>query len=170
MRKVILFIATSLDGYIAREDGGIDWLFADQDYGYKAFYAGIDTVLMGRKTYELSLSFGEYPYPGTEGYVLSRTRAGQSDAHVRYVSGELATFVRELKKRAGKDIWLVGGADVVHECMRHDLIDEFVISIHPIVLGAGIPLFRAPSPTRELVLEGCRTFDSGLAQLTYRRK
>jgi len=92
MRKLILFIATSLDGYIAGPNGEIDWLFTDQEYGYSEFYATIDTVVMGRKTYDLSLSFGEYPYPGTQAFVFSRTRDGERDDHATFISKECHAF------------------------------------------------------------------------------
>ncbi len=102
MRSVILFIATSLDGSIARTDGGIDWLFTDQDYGFREFFSCVDTVVMGRKTYEQSLTFGEYPYPGRTGYVFSRTRRGQQDEHVQFISGDPAEFIAEAQEKAGE--------------------------------------------------------------------
>ena len=169
MRKVILFIASSLDGYIAGPKGEIDWLFSDQDYGYAEFFAGVDTVVMGRLTYEVSLSFGEYPYPRREGFVFSRTKSGTRDANVSFVGEEPGPFVRKLKKRAGKKIWLVGGAGIIQSCMSHDVIDEYVISIHPVILGSSIPLFRGSMPTTPLKLQNTRTFETGLAQLTYVR-
>ncbi len=169
MRKVVLFIASSLDGYIATTSGGVDWLFTDQDYGYADFFAGVDTVLMGRRTYEQALSFGEYPYKGTQGFVFSRTRKVERDENVIFISGDLASFVEGLKSGTGKNIWLVGGSEVIQSFMSHDLIDEFVISVHPIILGDGIPLFRAPLPMRKLSFKHCRAFDTGLVQLTYIR-
>lgn len=168
MRKLILFIASSLDGYIAGPDGAMDWLFHDQDYGYTAFYAGIDTVIMGRKTDELSLSFGEHPYPGTSAYVFSRTPR-EPDAHARFVAGDVTGFVRGLKAERGRSIWLVGGGELVCECLAADLIDEFVGSVHPVVLGAGVPLFPTGCPRRELSLRSVERYSSGLVQLTYAR-
>jgi dihydrofolate reductase len=166
MRKLILFIGTSLDGYIAGPNGEIDWLFADQDYGYTDFYAGVDTVLMGRKTYDLSLSFGEYPYPGTQAFVFTRTPRAP-DAHASFVSQDIGAFVAALKRSTGKHIWLVGGGAIVAECLRHGLIDTFRLFVHPIVLGAGIPLFPLPLPRRALVLQRSREFASGLVELEY---
>jgi dihydrofolate reductase len=168
VRKLILFIAASLDGYIAGPNGEIDWLLHDHDYGYTAFYAGIDTVIMGRKTYELALRFGEYPYPGTSAYVFSRAPRAP-DAHARFVGGDVAGFVGELKSEPGRDIWLVGGGEIVRECLGADLIDEFVVSIHPLVLGAGVPLFPPGVPRRALRLAGVARYPSGLVQLTYAR-
>ena len=168
MRRVKLFIATSLDGYIARPDGGIDWLFGDADYGYREFYESIDTVVMGRKTYELSLSFGEYPYPRTAAYVFSRRRAGDRDEHAEFVGSPVGPFVRALCAQPGKDIWLVGGGELTREFLNEDLIDDYIVSVHPVVLGAGLALF--PSPARETRLRHVKTlsFASGLVQLHYR--
>jgi len=168
MRKLILYIATSLDGYIARSSGEFDWLFSDQDYGYTEFFAGVDTVLMGRKTYDQALGFGEYPYKGTRGVVFSRTPR-EPDANVTFVSSDLASFVSELKRGPGKDIWLVGGGQIVAECVRHDLIDDFRLFVHPIILGEGIPLFVPGLPERPLQFVRSQSFDSGLVEVSYRR-
>lgn len=167
MRRIKLFIASSLDGHIARPDGGIDWLFSDADYGYAAFYDSIDTVVMGRKTWDLSQSFGEYPYPGKAAVVFSRRRAGQRDSHARFVGDEIGPFMRALRAQPGKDIWLVGGGELVREFLAAELIDDFIVSIHPRVLGAGLPLF--PAPCRETRLRHVKTipFESGLVQLHY---
>ncbi len=170
MRRVILFIASSLDGYIARTSGAVDWLFTDQDYGYADFLAGVDTILMGRRTYEQVLSFGEYPYKGIQCFVFSRTHGGERDEHVTFISDNIESFVKGLKSGTEENIWLVGGSDVIQSFMSHDLIDEFIISVHPIILSDGIPLFRAPLPMRKLSFQKCRAFDTGLVQLTYTRQ
>jgi dihydrofolate reductase len=170
MRKVVLFIATSMDGFIARTNGGIDWLFSDADYGYKVFFDSIDTVVMGRKTYELSLSFGPpYVYQGKKSYVYSRDKAGSRDENAEYIAGNPEDLIGRLRAQAGRDIWLVGGAELVRDFLAKDLIDEFIISIHPIILGAGIPLF--PVQGRELSLQLIKSisFESGLVQLHYER-
>jgi dihydrofolate reductase len=170
MRKVILFIACSLDSYIAGPDGRIDWLFSDQDYGYREFFLCVDTVVMGRKTYEQSLSFGEYPYAGKEAYVFSRTRSGQQDEHAQFISSGPGELIAGLRSRPGKNIWLVGGSELIKDFVQKDLIDEYVISIHPIILGSGIPLFLAPLSTQKLIFRDSTTFDTGLVQLVYSRK
>jgi len=169
MRKVVLFIASSLDGFIARTSGEIDWLFNDMDYGYADFLSGIDTIIMGRRTYEQVLSFGEYPYKDIQGFVFSRTQKEKRDENVTFIPDDPASFVEGLKCRTGKTIWLVGGSQVIKSIMSRDLIDEFVISVHPIILGDGIPLFRAPLPVINLNFRQCRAFDTGLVQLTYVR-
>ena len=170
MGRIILFIASSLDGFIAGRSGEIDWLFTDQDYGYTEFFKTVGVVIMGRKTYDQALTFGEYPFKGKESFVFSRTRAGTADRNAKFISGDVAGFIDALKSREGKNIWLVGGAELIQEFLKHDLIDEFVISIHPIILGEGIPLFPVPNPRQELHLEQCKTFDTGLVQITYTRK
>jgi dihydrofolate reductase len=169
MRRVRYFVASSLDGYIARTDGSIGWLFHDADYGYAEFYASIDTVVMGRATYELALALGPYPFSGKKAYVFSQSRAGTRDGHAEFVAGDVPAFVAGLRAQPGRDIWLVGGAKLAREFLAADLIDEHIVSIHPVLLGAGIPLF--PVNGRETVLrfEGARTFPSGLVQLRYER-
>jgi len=169
MRDIILYIATSLDGYIARLDESVEWLFMDGDYGYEAFYASIDTVLLGRKTYAQILGFGDYPYPDKQNYVFTRSSDLPQAEGVEFVAADLASFVRDLKTQPGRNIWLVGGAEIVAELMKHDLVDEFVISVHPIVLGDGIPLFLTGLETVELEFVSVKTYESGLVQLTYRR-
>jgi len=169
MRKLILFIATSLDGYIAGPNGEIDWLFTNQDYGYSEFYATIDTVVMGRKTYEVSRSFGAYPYPETRAFVFSRTRDGERDDHATFVSGDISRFVKTLKFQPGRNIWLVGGGEIIRPLLQDDLIDEFRIFVHPIVLGTGVPLFPPPLSTKTLRLRDTHAFESGLVRLGYVR-
>jgi dihydrofolate reductase len=168
MRKLVLYIATSLDGYIAGPAGEIDWLFTDQDYGYAEFFAGVDAVVMGRKTYELTLSFGEYPYPGTRSFVFSRSEHA-ADANVTFISQDVGSFIANLKREAGKNIWLVGGGEIVRECLQHDLIDDFRIFIHPLVLGAGIPLFPNGVARRALRFVHSQHFNTGLVELGYER-
>ena len=166
MSKVVLFIATSLDGYIAGPKGEIDWLFHDADYGYKAFFDSVEALVMGRKTYELSLSFGEWPYGDKPAYVFTR-QTPPDDSRVRFVAGDAAGLIAGLRARASKNIWLVGGAALVSTFLREGLIDEFVISIHPQLLGAGIPLFEPGVPRLGLRLMGVTPFASGLVQLRY---
>ncbi|MBB5019518.1 dihydrofolate reductase [Chitinivorax tropicus] len=169
MRPVSLFIATSLDGYIAREDGSVDWLFSDQDYGYSAFYERVDTVLMGRHTWQQVQQLGAYPYAGKPGIVFSHALSGTDDPDVQVVVDPVDTWLREHKQAAGGTIWLVGGAKLVDSCLQADLIDEFILSIHPVILGDGIPLFRPGHRTLPLTLIHQESFDTGLIQLTYQR-
>ncbi len=169
MRKVVLFIATSLDGYIARLSGAVDWLFTDEDYGYQDFFERVDVVVMGRKTYEQVLSFGAYPYGSKMSFVFTRTANRFTDSEVSFVSDDIQSLIKELQASGDGDIWLIGGAELVHSFLEQDLIDEFVISVHPILLGAGIPLFRQPFPVRSLQFQSVQSFKSGLVQLSYKR-
>jgi dihydrofolate reductase len=169
MRRVRLFIATSLDGYIAGRDDDLGWRFDDADYGYAAFYQSIDTVLVGRRTYEVAQSLAEWPYAGRR--VVVFTRAGEA----RVTSPDTvatprppADIVAELRARPGKDLWLVGGGALVNSFMAAGLIDDVIVSIHPVLLGDGIPLVGRGAPRMPLALVGERRYPSGLMQLTYR--
>lgn len=168
-RKVSLFIATSLDGYIAREDGGIDWLFDDQDYGYEAFYDEVDTVIMGRHTWDKLKELGDYPYDGKEGVVFSKSLAGQTDPNVTFVTEPAKDWIGRAKQEEGGTIWLMGGSKLVDECLQTGMVDEIIMSIHPILLGQGIPLFRGKQPEMALELVSSKSFHTGLVQLVYRR-
>ncbi len=169
MRSIILFIACSLDGFIAREDGGVDWLFDDQDYGMSEFYESIDTVLMGRKTYDFMLRSGFPYYKGKMNYIFSRSQKTEKTENVQFVSGDVRDFVESLQKRTGKDVWLVGGSRLIESFLEAELIDEMILSIHPVVLGKGIPLFAGDFTPIDLELTKCVPYDCGLVQLWYRR-
>jgi dihydrofolate reductase len=170
MRKVKLFIATSLDGFIAAKNGGIDWLFTDQDYGYTDFYASIDTTLTGYNTYKDILGFGEFPYPGKTNYVFSRHHQQADKNPVTFISSDIAAFVRQLKQAPGQDIWLVGGGQINEVLLQAGLIDELIVSIHPTILGEGRPLFAGRTQRQDLHLSGSKTFETGLVQLIYQVK
>ena len=163
MRKVRLFIAASLDGFIAREDGGIDWLFSDADYGYAQFYDSIDAVLVGRKTYEQARGFEPKPFGGKKVYVFTRSPGKDDVEYVRDPAG----FVRKLVRMQGKDIWLVGGAEIITPLLNAGLVHEIILSIHPVILGRGIPLFRDIEEQHDLRLTGSTVYPSGLVQLRY---
>ncbi|MDQ3256021.1 MAG: dihydrofolate reductase family protein [Acidobacteriota bacterium] len=172
MRKVKLFIANSLDGYIARPDGSVDWLFTDGDYGMKDFFKSVDTALMGCKTYDWSLKFGGPPdvFKGMTYYVFSRSHRSGAVEGVQFVSGDISPFVESLRQAEGKDIWLMGGGELVESFLKERLIDEFILTIHPIVLGAGIPLFRGEGQQTDLKLIKCKSYKSGIVQVHYERK
>ena len=172
-RKVVLYIASSLDGYIARENGDIDWLSIVQnpkeDYGYGKFIKSVDTVIMGRKTYDMVLSFGiKFPHKDETCYVLTRSPKPR-DKNVIFYSGEIESLIADIRSSPGGNIFLDGGAEMVHEFMSRDLIDRFVISVVPVLLGGGIPLFRPGWKETRLVLRGSRAFPSGLVQSVYER-
>ncbi len=172
-RKVILYIAQSLDGFIAREDDDISWLSVvereGEDYGYQAFVDTVDTVFMGRRTYEKVLSFGiEFPHKDKACFVLTNSRTG-SDENVTYFNGNLETLIQDLKSKEGGNIFTDGGAEAVRAFKSKDLIDEYVVSIIPIMLGKGIRLFKETDVESALELIGSKSYDSGLVQLNYRR-
>jgi len=177
MRRVVLFIATSADGFIARPDGSIDWLPANDgnDYGYNAFIKTVDTLLMGRKTYEQVLTFGPFPYPDKRCYVFSRRRPTRKDAtrkppSVRFVRGDPVAFVQRLRRQKGSSIWLVGGARLIRPLQEAGLIDEYIISICPAFIGSGIPLFLETKRQFALQLTRHRVYRTGVVQLTYAKK
>lgn len=168
MRKLRHFVAISLDGYIATPTGGINWLFHDQDYGYADFISQIDTVIMGRKTYDVSISFGDDVYPGLAKFVFARSRPVNANPNYDFVIGPApAEFTRELLKKDGKDIWLVGGGEITRELLAARLIDSITVSIHPILLGGGTPLFPAGFDRTQLKLARTVPFNTGLVQLYY---
>jgi dihydrofolate reductase len=167
-REVCLFSAVSLDGFIAAADGGIDWLFHDQDYGYREFYSSVDAVLVGRKTYDQALTLAQNPFEGKQAYVFTHSGGRIQTAGVEFIRDDPAAFTRAFKGTEGGRIWLVGGGEINGLLMIAGLVDQMVLSIHPIVLGAGRPLFGVEAGARKYLLEGSKTWPSGLAQLTYR--
>jgi len=172
MRKIKLYIASSLDSFIARENGTIDWLFTDADYGYTEFYNSIDTIFVGRKTYEQSLTFEEYPYKGKKVYVFTHNAKKQKDKYtsdVEYIDRDIPEFVRGLMQQPvnNRDIWLLGGGEIASLFLNAHLVHEIILSIHPIILGKGIPLFNKIKKLVKLTLVKSSQFESGLVQLHY---
>lgn len=173
-RKLFLFIAMSTDGYIATADGDLQFLSAvdkeGEDYGYGAFIRQIDTVIVGRKTYDKVLSMGiDWPHGDKKSYILSRTPR-KPIGNIQFYSEDITALVNTLKAEKGRHIFCDGGADIIHQLMLGDLIDEYIISIIPVMLGSGIPLFSAGRSVVPLKLVACRYFEKGLVQLHYRRK
>ena len=140
MTKILVYIATSLDGYIARKNGSIDWLPESSESSYDAFYKSIDTVIMGKTTYDQVLTFGEYPYKDKKSFVFSKTRKNNDD-NVEFVS-DIEKFVKDGFSGAGKNIWLVGGAKIIASFLKIGVVDEIITTIIPVLLGKGIPLFQ----------------------------
>ncbi|MBX2876491.1 MAG: dihydrofolate reductase family protein [Saprospiraceae bacterium] len=174
MKKVKLYIAISLDGYIARKDGSIDWLEAlpnpnKIDYGYTAFYETIDTVIMGRKTYDQILGFDvPWPYEQCTTYLATREADFQPPTpQTKVIQGEISSATRSIVKEEGKDIWLVGGGQLVAFYLNEGLIDEMMLFIIPTIIGEGIPLF--PSPLREssFHLQSTEHYETGAVLLHY---
>ena len=172
-RKVILYIAMSLDGYIAQPHDDLTFLSIveqeGEDYGYHEFTQTVDTVIMGRRTYDKVLSFGiPFPHADKQTYIITRA-AKPSEGNIHFYNGDLPTLIQQLKAQAGKDIFLDGGAEAVFALMQHHLIDEYIISIIPIFVGAGISLFKADRPAENLQLISAKSFEKGLVQLHYKR-
>jgi dihydrofolate reductase len=170
-RSVVLYIAMSADGYIAKTDGDLAFLSVveqpGEDYGYAAFTDTVDTVIMGRKTYEKVLSFGiEFPHKGRACYIMTRTLKGHND-DVTFCDKDIATLITELKAQPGKNIFIDGGAKLVHEMMQKKLIDKYIISVIPYFTGGGIRLFKEGFDEMKLTLSRCQSFASGLVQLEY---
>jgi dihydrofolate reductase len=170
MSDVVLYIAASVDSYIAREDGSIDWLepYEGGDYGYEAFYAGVDTLLVGGNTYRQALGFGEWPYPGKRVIVFTRHEPADGDERVEFVTHDVAGFVSRLKEQPGGVIWLVGGARIVATLIDAHLVDELIVSVVPVLLRSGIPLAWPGDGQVGLDLVRSAELEGGIVQLTYR--
>lgn len=169
----MIFIAMSLDGYIAGPDGDISFLAKfenpGEDYGYSSFMESIDTVFLGRKTYDKILSIGfQYPDGLIDIYVITHS-ARPRIGNISFYTGSPNDLVNWLKTREGKNIFCDGGSEIVNELLRHNLIDELIISVIPTFLGDGIRLFQNGRPETNLRLVGTKEFDSGLVQLHYVR-
>lgn len=175
MRKVTFGGANSLDNFIARRDDAVDWLMWSDEAAEvtKNFWQNIDTVLMGRKTYEVALRHSKgnaNPYPGVKSYVFSRTLKESGDASVEVVSSDAAGFVRELKNQEGKDICVMGGGNFAKTLLEAGLIDEIGFNIHPVLLGSGVPLFYEMNRQIDLELIECKPFRNGCVYVLYRVK
>jgi dihydrofolate reductase len=173
-RKVILYIAVSLDGYIAKPNDDLGFLSIveqeGQDYGYAEFIKTVDTVIVGRKTYDKVMSMGfDFPYADKDAYIITRTPRPNIGS-VKFYSDNLKSLVDNLKSGSGKDIFCDGGAEIVNELLKDDLVDEFIISVIPILVGNGIKLFKDGRPEQRLELISAKQFDKGLAQLHYKRQ
>lgn len=166
MRKVILNLAVSLDGYIEGPNGEYDWCFADQDYGMTKFLSHVDAVFFGRKSFELVCPMGPNAYPNLVPYVFSRTLTMAEGAVI--IRDEVKKNVETIKRSKGKDIWLFGGADLVNSLLALSLVDEALLSVHPVVLGGGKPLFKDSNERLRLKLIETKTYSTGLVQLYYK--
>ena len=171
-RTVILYIATSLDGYIAKPGDDLSFLKLVQkegeDYGYTDFIKTVDTVILGRKTYDWVMTqLKEFPHADKEAYIITRTaRPGIGKTH--FYTGNLKELILRLKAEAGKNIFIDGGAEIVNELLNQKLIDEFVISVVPVLVGNGTRLFKDGRPEQELKLMEVKKFDTGLIQFHYK--
>jgi len=172
MRKLILYIATSLDGYIAQPHDDLSFLAMVQkegeDYGYEAFVNTVDTVILGRKTYDWVRGQFDFPHADKKTFVITR-QARPDIGNISFYTGDLTSLVERLKSTAGKHIFCDGGAEIVNELLRKDLLDELIISVVPVLVGSGTRLFQDGRAVQKLQLLDVKTFDTGLVQLHYGR-
>lgn len=180
-RKIVLDLAVTLDGLIEGPNGEVDWCIMDEEMAFPKFLDGIGTILYGRKTYD---AWGQFS-PGTEStavdkklwqkvhskekYVFSKTQTGIRDGAV-FLNGDISAEVAKLKNKPGKDIWLYGGASLITTFVNEGLVDEYRLSVHPVILGEGKPLFIDIRKRVNLELADTRIFSSGVVQLVYRLK
>lgn len=169
MRKIVLNLAVSLDGFIEGPNGEYDWCFSDQDYGLSEFLEEVDALLMGRKSFETLRAAGSDPFPTKHKYIVSNTLK-LSESGETIISGDFPKDIRRIKEEAGKNIWLFGGAMLTDAMLKEKLIDELQMSLHPVLLGAGTRLFQKLDSRTHFELVNCKHYDSGLVQLFYRPK
>lgn len=173
-KKIKLYIAVSLDGYIARPDGNLDWLTkypmpTRTEYGYKDLMDSIDTIIMGGKTYRAVLDMDfEWPYSDKACYIVSHRNTNLTPTkNVKFITENVVETVKALKQQDGKDIWLVGGGQVITLLLNHDLVDEMQICYIPVILGNGIPLFPNQPKESTWKFAGSEAYDSGIVKITY---
>lgn len=171
-RKVILYIATSADAYIAKPNDDLSFLSIvekqGEDYGYGEFIQTIDTVIIGRKTYDwIKAQVPQFVHDDKDTYVITKT-AKPATGRVQFYTGSLKGLITDLKSKEGKNIFIDGGAEIVHELLKHNLIEEFVISVIPIFVGDGVKLFKDGRPEQQLELISSKQFEKGLVQLYYK--
>ena len=167
MRKVILCVAVSLDSFIEGPKGEYDWCFTDQDYGLSDFFKSIDTIFMGRKSYDVAAKHdGPSPWKGVTMYVFSRTLES-IPGEGKLVTGDILKETMSIKNQKGRNIWLFGGAELTSSLMNAGLVDELWLSVHPILLGAGKPLFQGIKERIRTKLIDSKIYQTGLVSLKY---
>jgi dihydrofolate reductase len=175
MRKVVYGVGVSLDGYIASAEGSVDWLERataranGEDFGMRKFFESIDTVLMGRKTYDIALKMGmsKSGYPKMKNYVFSTTLPSGVRDGVEFVSESPGNAIAELKRRPGKDIWLCGGGELARAALIENALDQVILGIAPVLIGRGRLMFPPEFPETELRLAECKEYKGGVVGLTY---
>lgn len=171
-RKLIVYISSSLDGYIAKPNDDLSFLNSmmveGEDYGYSEFISNVDTVVIGRKTYDWVVNeVGFFPHKDVDSYVITNKEKPQKERTVFY-NGNLNALIENLKAKSGKNIYCDGGAMLVNSLLKLDLVDELILSVVPVLLGDGVKLFEIGIPERELELVNSNSFSTGLVQLHYR--
>ena len=170
MGRIAYYVAASLDGFIADSGGGVRWLPEAEidDYGYSEFYAGVEALMMGRRTYDQALSFGEWPYPGKPAYVFTNSPPAAGPPDVRFVRANAADFAQDTAAWHSGTVWLVGGANLADQFRQAGLIDEYLVFVIPTILGRGIPLFGGSGSPTLLQLDSTQSHADGVVELRYR--
>jgi dihydrofolate reductase len=173
-RKLILYIACTLDGYIAKPNDDLGFLNIVQregeDYGYLDFVSTVDTVIVGRRTYDWVVGQGyDFPHADKESYVITRKERPKL-GNITFYNGNLKTLVTSLKSKSGKNIFCDGGAEIVHQLLKEKLFDELILSVVPILVGCGTRLFKDGRPEQELFLASVKNYETGLVQVHYKVK
>jgi dihydrofolate reductase len=169
-RRIIAYLAASADGYIARPDGSVDWLdrpWPKGNYGMGAFLRSIDTVVYGRKTFDLGKGLGAPFMPGVRTIVVSRTLRAEDVPDAELVRGDIAGAAARWKSEPGKNIWLMGGAELFGSFLDAGALDELTVHVVPVLIGSGIPLLRAEQQTTEMRLVSSRAYPDGVVRLHY---
>ena len=171
MRKVILSLGISLDSYIARPNGDVDFLFMPKDYSMASFFATVDTAIMGRKTLEVGLKMGGGSLPASSMayYVFSHSKPPGKSHGWTFVNESPPAFIAKLRRHSGKNIWLMGGGELARDFLKADLVDELHLGVVPVLLGKGIPLFPSGFPQRDFALVENKTYSKGMIGLKYKR-
>lgn len=175
MRKIRLYIATSIDGYIADIEGGLDWLSGypithELNYGYDRFFDSVDSVVMGGRTYRDILNMDVlYPYKDKISYIITQNKAKNPKGNIHFISENIIGTVLDLKKKEGKNIWLVGGGEIIALLLDNDLIDEMIITTIPIILGSGIPLFPNTAKESTWRLHNTHSYSNNVLQVEYHK-
>lgn len=167
---IVDIYTTSLDGYIATKDDSLEWLFkveGEGDNGISEFYDTVDTILLGKRTYDwiMDQENGEFPYKNKNCYVFTNSSIEDTE-YVKFVNEDVTKFADKLKREEGKSIWIVGGGELLYSFMKEKLVDEIIVTIAPTILGNGIPLFKEGDYQLDLSLKGMRTFNQ-FAELHY---
>lgn len=169
MSRKIVYIATSLDGFIARKNGNIDWLEEDPSYDYYTeFIKDVEVIVMGAATYKKVLSFGiDWPYSGQISYVFTHKKDYADEENIRFTDEDVTSFMEKLRNETRGNIWIMGGSNLINQFLRKGLVDEIIIGIQPVILGEGIPLFTQQDEVK-LELIKVSSYEKGMVQVHYK--
>lgn len=168
-KKVILFIASSLDGYIAKKNGDVSWLFTDRDYGFTKFMHSVDSAVMGRKTYDFAAQYSNPPFAKIKNFVITGNNKLRKSSKGKLIFCSLNDVIKFVKTDKGKkSVFLVGGTGLIAEFINRKMLSEIRIFVHPLILGEGIPLFKGIKTEIKLKFTGSKTFSPGLLEVRYK--